>query len=171
MQMVKKIALIFFAVWFTLLLFMPKAELYYSAEKALDKQDIKLNEKRIEEGVFSLSIKDITVYVKGIPLAHIEELDFFTLLFYSSLRIENLLVDEALHNKMPASTQEAHITHQFFSPMSLNLDANGSFGEIVGNVDMFQNTVHIDFVQTKDISMLLPYLTKGEKGWIYEKSF
>jgi uncharacterized membrane protein len=80
MQMVKKSVLIFLMLWFAILLFMPKAELYYTIEKSLAKQDIKLNEKSIEEGPFSLTLKDVTVYVKGIALAKIEELDFFTLL-------------------------------------------------------------------------------------------
>ena len=90
MQMVKKSALIFLMLWFSILLFMPKAELYYTIEQSLAKQDIKLNEKSIEEGLFSLTLKDVTVYVKGIALANIEELDFFTLLFYSSLEVTNL---------------------------------------------------------------------------------
>jgi len=171
MQMVKKIVLAFFALWLTVLFFMPKAELYYSVEKVLAKQDIKLNEKSIEEGLFSLSVKKVTIYVKGIPLINIEELNFFTLLFYSSLSIEDLIVDEALHSKIPAFTKEGLVKHQLFSPMSLALDANGSFGQIVGNVDLMQGTVHIDFVDTKDISMIQPSLTKGEKGWVYEKSF
>jgi len=174
--MVKKVTLIFFASWLALLLFMPKAELYYSLEKILAKKDIKLNEKSIEEGLFSLNIKEITVYVKGIPLANIEKLNFFTLFFYSSLTIENLISDETLHTKIPALVKEAHVNHQFFSPMSLSLDANGSFGEIVGDVDLLKRTLYIDFVDTKDIGMIQPSLTKGiktngEEGWIYEKSF
>lgn len=171
MQMVKKIILASFVLWITVLFFMPKAELYYSLEKALDKQDIKLNEKSIEEGLFSLSVKKVTVYIKGIPLINIEELNYFTLLFYSSLNIEDLIVDEALHSKIPAFIKEGHVKHQIFSPMSLTLDANGSFGQIVGNVDLMQGSVHIDFVNTKDISMIQSSLTKGEKGWVYEKSF
>jgi len=174
--MVKKIVLAFFVVWLTVLFFMPKSELYYSVEKVLAKQDIKLNEKSIEEGLFSLTVKKVTVYVKGIPLINIEELNVFTLLFYTSLSIEDLIVDEALHTKIPAFTKEAHVKHQLFNPMTLTLDANGSFGEIVGNVDLMHRTVHMDFVDTKDISMIQPSLVKGiktngKKGWIYEKSF
>ncbi len=171
MQMVKKIALIFFATWLALLLFMPKSELYHSVEKKLAEQDIKLNEKSIEEGLFSLSVKDVTVYVKGIALINIEELNFFTLLFYSSLNVENLIVDEALQVKVPGATKQAHITHQLFSPLSLTVDANGSFGQIEGNIDLLNYKILLNFVETKDISMIQPFLTKDEKGWHYEKSF
>lgn len=171
MQMVKKSALIFLAIWFSVLLFMPKAELYYTLEKTLAKKDIKLNEKSIDEGIFSLTVKDVTVYVKGIALANIEELDFFTILFYSSLDIVNLQVDEALHAKVPATTKEAHVTSSIISPFSLSVDANGSFGTIEGGINMMDKEVRIEFVEVGDISMIQAYLTKDEKGWFYEKSF
>ena len=171
MQMVKKSVLIFLMLWFAILLFMPKAELYYTIEKSLAKQDIKLNEKSIEEGLFSLTLKDVTVYVKGIALANIEELDFFTLLFYSSLEVNNLKVDEALHAKVPAATKEASFTHSVLTPFSVSIDANGSFGAIEGKVNIVNKDVRIDFVEVGDISMIQSLLTKDEKGWFYEKSF
>ncbi len=171
MQMVKKSALIFLAVWFGVLLFMPKAEIYYTLEKTLAEQDIKLNEKSIDEGLFSLTLKDVTVYVKGIALAHIEELDFFTVLCYSSLDVHNLEVDEALHSKVPAFTKEAHFTHSIIAPLSVSVDANGSFGRVEGEMNIMDKEVHIDFVKVGNIGMIQPYLKKGEKGWFYEKSF
>jgi len=171
MQMVKKVSLIFLGVWLALLLFMPKAELYYTLEKALATKDITLNEKSINEGLFSLSVREITVYVKGIALAKIDELNFFTLLFCSTLRIDNLIVDEALHAKVPALTQQAYVHHTLLSPLTLAVDANGSFGTVTGEIDLKNREVQMNFVETKDISMIQSSLTKSEKGWTYETSF
>ena len=171
MQMVKKSIGILFAVWFTLLLFMPKEEMYYTVEKTLAAQDITLNEKSIEEGLFSLTLKDVTVYVKGIALANIDEIDFFTLLFYNTLRIDNLVVDEVLHSKVPAKTEEAVLTYQIFAPLTVSIDANGSFGYAQGSIHLADKQLHVDFVKSKEIEMIKPYLKKGEKGWFYEKSF
>jgi len=169
MQMVKKSVLIFLAIWFSLLLFMPKAELYYTLESTLAKKDIKLNETSIEEGLFSLTLKDVTIYVKGIALGHVRELDFFTLFFYTSLDINDLKVDEVLHAKVPAMIKEASLTEHIFSPLSISVDANGSFGIIEGTIT--NSNVHVDFLEINDISMIKSSLTKGEKGWFYEKSF
>ncbi len=171
MQMVKKSIGIIVAIWFTLLLFMPKEEMYYAVEKQLAKQDITLNEKGISEGLFSLKIKDVTVYVKGIALANIEEIDFFSLLFYNRIHLSNLLVDEVLQAQVPTETKEAVLVYHVFSPLRATLDANGSFGEAKGSVDLVHKHMHIDFVKPKKIQMLKPYLKKGSKGWFYEKSF
>jgi len=169
--MVKKSIGIIVAVWFTLLVFMPKEEMYYKIEERLAKQDITLNEKRIEEGLFSLQVKDITVYVKGIALAHIDEIDFFTLLIYNTLHIDNLIVDEVLASKVPTQTKKATFTHQIFSPLAVSMDANGSFGYAEGTVDLNHKQIHIDFLKEKDIEMIKPFLKKGKKGNFYEKSF
>ena len=150
---------------------MPKAELYYTLEDILSKQDITLNEKSIEEGIFSFRLKDVTLYVKGIALAHIEELDFFTLLFYSSLELHSLKVDDALQAKVPTLTKEASFIHNILSPLSISIDANGSFGAIEGKVNMLNKDVRIDFVEVGDIGMIESLLAKDEKGWFYEKSF
>ncbi len=171
MQMVKKTLLIMLIGWLALLFFMPKAELYYGVEKALAKKDIRLNENSINEGIFSLHVTGITIYVKGIALAQIEELHFFTLLFYSKLDIYDLLVDEALHKQVPPHTKRLRLKHTLLNPVNLTLDANGSFGTAEGNINLLDRQIDIAFPQTKDISMMQPYLNKGEKGWIYEKSF
>ena len=171
MQMVKKSALIVVAVWLAIILFMPKSEIYYTVEKQLSKKDITLNEKSIEEGLFTLTLYDVTVYVKGIALANIERVDFFTLLFYSALDVEGLRVDEVLHTKVPRLTKEATFRHHLFSPATISIDANGSFGEIDGLFHVMDKQLRIDFVKMNEINMIQSQLQKGEKGWFYENSF
>ncbi len=169
--MVKKSLFIAVILWFSILAFIPKAELYYSIEKKLQAQDVKLNEKSIEEGLFSLTLKDVTVHVKGIAIANIEEIKFFSVLFYSTLEIHNLQTDESLHTQVPALMKDANFVHTITSPLSISIDANGSFGLINGEIGIKDKKIHIDFIETKDMNMLKPMLTKNKKGWFYEKSF
>ena len=171
MQMVKKSIMVFVLAWISLLWLMPKPEMYYSLEKILATQEVALNEKSIDEGIFSLEIRDVTVYVKGIALAHIDHINFFTILFFNTIEIDKLLIDEALQNKIPALTQKAILTYHLFSPMSISLDANGSYGKAMGIVSLDEQKIHIDFNDTKKIETIKPFLRKGKKGWFYEKSF
>jgi len=171
MQMVKKVMLIVLLVWLSLLLFMPKTAFYYSLENALAKKEIRLNEATIEEGLFSLTMEKVTLYVKGIEVAKIKEMSLFTLLFYSTVQIEGVEVDEALHSKIPAFLQEATLRHNILMPLSLSVDANGSFGSVEGEMDLLAGTVHLDFTKVGKIDMLKPFLKKDEKGWYYEGSF
>jgi len=169
--MVKKIFIAIFIVWFALLVFMPKQEIYYKLEKELAKKEIKINEKNIEEGLFSLTLKQASVYVKGIKIATIEEVTLFTLLFYTKVELDALLLDDALKAMAPQQTDKAILSHAILSPFEASVHAEGSFGIIEGSVDLKERKLHINFTETKEIEMIKPQLKKDQKGWYYETSF
>ncbi len=171
MQMVKKIFIAVFIAWFALLVFMPKQEIYYKLEKELAKKEIKINEKSIEEGLFSLTLKQASVYVKGIKIATIEELTLFTLLFYTKVELDSFLLDDTLKAMAPQQTDKAILSHSVLSPLEASVSAEGSFGVIEGSVDLTERKLHIDFNETKEIETIKSQLKKDEKGWYYETSF
>jgi len=171
MQMVKKVFLGFLLIWGAFLMFMPKAEFYYAIEDSLAKKDIRLNEKSIDEGLFTLTLNEVTLYVKGIELAKVKKIEFFTLLFYTSVTLDGVETDETLHTKVPAEVSEARAKHILFMPTTLAIDANGTFGGVEGEVDLLDSKVRLDFVQIQEIDVLKPLLKKDEKGWYYEGSF
>jgi hypothetical protein len=171
MQMVKKIFIVLLITWFALLVFMPKQKIYYALEKELAKNEIKINEKSIEEGFFSLTLKQVSVYVKGVKIATIEEVDFFTLLFYTKVEVNSLLLDDSLKSMAPQQTDKALFSHTFSAPLKVSLNAEGSFGVIEGGVDLKERIIHINFTETKEIEMIRSKLNKDEKGWAYETSF
>lgn len=169
--MVKKSGIALIVAWFAILVLMPKQEFYYKLEEVLAKQEIELNEEKIDEGFFSLDLHQVTVYFKGIPVATIEEMDLFTLLFYSSLELQGLHMDDSLKRMVPQETQKAVLSYSVLSPLKVSVDAQGSFGGMTGTIDLNARQVHLDFNESTNIEMLKPQLKKDEKGWIYETSF
>lgn len=171
MQMVKKITAILFVVWFVLILFMPKEEIYFRMEQELAKNEIKLNEEHRNEGLFSLNLENVTVYVKGIPLATVEKISFFTLLFHTCINVEALMIDESLKAMTPTEVEHLHISQNILSPFDIKVKAEGPFGQASGSVDLNQRMVHMDINETKGLGMLKSKLKQGEEGWVYETSF
>ena len=171
MQMVKKIASVLFIIWFILILFMPKEELYFKVEQELAKNEIELNEEKRSEGLFSLTLQNVTVYVKGIPLVTVEKIDFFTVLFYTSIGFDNLMIDESLKTMTPTEIEKLYVSQNILSPFYIKIKAEGPFGKASGNVELDQRMLHIDFNETKALGMLKSKLKQGEEGWYYETSF
>ena len=171
MQMVKKIFITIAVIWFALLLLMPKQELYYKLEKELAKNGIKINEKNIDEGLFSLTLKEADVYAKGIKLASVEKVKLFTLLFYTQVTLDKLHLDDSLKNMAPTRTEQATVTHAVWNPLNISVEAEGSFGGLSGAAALADKTLRLDFNESKGIEMLKPKLKKDEKGWYYETSF
>ena len=171
MQMVKNSLIAFLIAWFAILVLMPKQAFYYKLEEELAKYEIKLNDEKINEGFFSLNLKQVTVYFKGINVATIEEVNLFTSLFYSSIELQSLHMDDSLKTMVPQETQKAVLAYSILSPLEVSIDASGSFGSIVGKIDLSERKVRLDFNESKNIEMLKPQLKKEEKGWVYETSF
>ena len=171
MQMVKKMVIALVLIWFALLWLMPKQELYYKLEKELAKNAVKINEKSIDEGLFSLTLNEADVYVKGIKLATVEKIDVFTVLFYTKVTVEKLALDDSLKTMAPTDVQEADGVYALWNPLNVSIDASGSFGRLEGKVALADKTVRLDFNASKGIEMLKPKLKQDEKGWYYETSF
>jgi len=171
MQMVKKILIMLGLVWLGFFVLMPKQELYYKLEEVLEKQSIVMNEKQKDEGLFSLTLHQVDVYVKGIKLATIEKVDFFTLLFYSSVTCEDVMLDDSLKAMAPTQITTAKATHAIWAPLKINLNAQGPFGSVEGSMHLNDRSVRLDFNESKGIEMLKSSLKQDEKGWYYETSF
>lgn len=171
MQMVKRTAIVLVVAWLSIVVLMPKQELYYKLEEALDGYEIQLNEKTLEEGWFSVTLKDVTVYAKGIDVATIKEVKLSTFLFYSRIALESLHLDDTLKRMVPQKTDKAVIVHSVLSPLDVSIEASGSFGAMAGRADLKERKVRLDFNESKDIQMLKPQLKQDEKGWFYETSF
>jgi len=171
MQVVKNILISFFALYLGFLLFMPKEKFYYLLEKELLKHDVKLNEAEIKSSFLGLEIRDISGYVKGIHLVSIDEIKFSTTLFFSKMEITNIEVDASLAKMLPQPIESVHINHSVLSALFVNVGAKGIFGELTGEINLLERNVHVDINDTSKVPMLKPWLTKGEKGWFYEKSF
>lgn len=170
--MVKKSVIVLVAVWLSILAFMPKQALYYKLEESLAAAyDIKLNEKTLEEGLFSVTLKEVTVYVKGIDVATIKELKLSTFLFYNRIVLESLHLDDTLKRMLPQETQKAVIAYSVLSPLEVSIEASGSFGAMEGLADLKERKVRLDFNESKHIEMLKSQLKQDEKGWFYEASF
>jgi hypothetical protein len=171
MQMVKKAFLLTVLLWIALLAFMPKEEIYFALERELAKQGVEINEQKITEGIFDLTIESPVIYVKGIKAATAQKVTFFTTLFMTRIAVSDLRIDTQLRAMLPESAKMLTLTHSVLDPLNIYIDAEGSFGVLTGSISVKDHKVHIDFVETKEIGTIKSSLKKGEKGWYYETTF
>ena len=143
----------------------------YAFTRELLKQGIEINEKSIDEGLFSLTLNEVTLYAKGIKIATIEELSFFTMLFYNSLSVNTVQVDDSLKSFVPQNIEKTIMVQQILAPTRVYITTMGSFGLAEGTIDLNTHKVRLDFIDAKDIKTIKSQLKKDDKGWYYETSF
>ncbi|MEA1879131.1 MAG: hypothetical protein U9N11_00580 [Campylobacterota bacterium] len=170
MQMVKNIFIMLLIGWMALLLFMPKQELYYKLEQLMETQTLKINEKSIEEGLFSLTINEADIYAKGIKIATAHKIDIFSVLFYSKIEVNLLKIDDSLNTMTPTDIESIKATHAVWNPLNVNIHTEGSFGSASGMLGLIDNDVRLDFNASQATAPFKDKLSKDEEGWYYETS-
>ena len=169
--MVKKTLIALLLFWLALLIFMPKVQLYYLLEQALEKQEIRINEAKIDENLFGLGVTDATLFYKGIPVAKVAKTEMLTLLVYNRVKIEHVILDALLKEKFPASVEHLGVRYSVLDPLHVQLSGSGSFGTFEGAYNLRTRKLHIDIVPGKEIGTIQQWLKQGEKGYYYETSF
>jgi len=173
MQMVKNISIALVSIWFALVAFMPKEELYYTLEHELVNYGIEFNEKSIKSGIFSLEISDIDVYAEGIKVAHIDHMDFLITLLFNKLDIKDIVLDSSINSLIHMdiqTVQTAHLTYSILSPVKVNIALKGDFGDAHGYIDIHR-VLRLDFSELKSTRSLKNILKKDDNGWYYETKF
>ncbi|MCB4744734.1 MAG: hypothetical protein LGB07_03655 [Sulfurovum sp.] len=171
MQMVKRFFVGLLFVWGVLLLFMPKEEMYFRLEQELAKEGIEINEASTEESIFHFNLHDVSIYTKGIKVAHIDEVEFLTLLAYTRITVHGLDVDEGLKSMLPERIENLFLTYSMIAPLTVYIESKGSFGIAKGVLSLKERVLHMDFEKTKHMGAIQRYLKQGKKGWYYETTF
>jgi hypothetical protein len=171
MQVVKNILIIILVLWLSIIIFTPKRAIYYKIEQELSKKGVKINEKNIIDGLFSLKIEGLDIYFKGIKIAYVKEINIFTTIISSKIDITNIKVDDSFKAMLPQDISYVKINHNVSSPFIIPIDINGSFGTIEGKTDIKKRKVRLNFVSTYDIEVFKKFLKKDKEGWYYETSF
>jgi hypothetical protein len=171
MQVVKKGLLYLLVILFSLAIFAPKRELYYLLEEYLMRSDIIIDGEKIHSGLLALDLEHPVLYVKGIKVAKIGEVSFFTLLFYTKVSAKDIEPDASFRRWIPGKIDEVVLRHQVFDPLHIHLQIRGEFGTASGIISLKERKVHIDVTEQKSLGSLRSMLKKGTKGWYYESSF
>ena len=174
MQMVKKIIsaiLGSFIILFVIIIFAPKNELYYKLEKELEKNGIVISDEKFSDTILGIKIEDANIYVKGVNVAHIKSIDLDIFFLYNRLTIDSVTTDRSIQNFVPKSINHAEAIFSILKPYKISIDANGSFGEIVGGFYINMNKIFIRVPKPKDISAFRGFLKRDAKGLYYEKFF
>ena len=95
--------------------------------------------------------------------------------FPNRLFIEEITTDRAIGemagNMIPKEINSIDATFSIMKPYKIAIDANGSFGEIVGGIYLNMNKIFLRIIKPKDINSFKNFLKRDTKGLYYEKFF
>lgn len=175
MKTIFKFFIYLFIFMFALFLFLPKEPLYNLAEKELQKKQIIISDEIRDETIFNLDIKNADVYFEGINIANVTKTSFTSFLFYTKIKIKDIRLLDSFKTMVPTPISEVLLEHSVLDYDKIIINANGSFGVVVGFIDIFKGTMHLELDATPKMkssySKFLRNMRLKDGKYIYEYKF
>ncbi|PHR54593.1 MAG: hypothetical protein COA44_12590 [Arcobacter sp.] len=158
-----------------LLLFLPKVNLYYAAEKLMQKQNIYISDEEVYDSGFTLELSGAKIFFDKLELMKVDKIDLSSWLVYSSIELKNIEVNEGFSDFLPSDITSIEAEHFFYKPMHISIKGESQDSSFYGDVDLIEKQVLIHLrvgaKSEKRYKTLLQKLNKEEGGYYYEYKF
>ncbi|WP_345992179.1 hypothetical protein [Sulfurimonas sp. HSL-1716] len=141
----------------------------------MQKHQIIINERSIQEHAFSLQLNGVNVFVRRVPNASIESVVIRPYLFYNAVDLKQVSSDKMMFSFAAEKIEKLEMYQSIFNPLSLHLEAHGSFGTLEGKFSLLNRHLFLLLTPSKLLlqnrSDLLRNFVKNQKGeYVYEKN-
>ena len=156
------------------ILFLPKTNLYYSAEEALSSAHLYLNNEKINERFFYLDIRDATLLLDTMPIGSVEQIEFIPLILFNRVTVSGVEFSGEFASLFPQGIDQLNFTYTLLHPLSVTIKGEGGFGPVDGEIDMREGKLTLLFNPSpilRAYPLLLSKLHTSDKGLVYETSF
>jgi len=169
--MVKKILVVLILIPLFVLVFAPKKELLFWAEKQWAAQGIVLADGAISENLFGVTVDHPSLYFKGAKVATIEHLSLWSLLVYSKGSADGVVFDPAFASYVAPGIGHVTLSHSIVNPLAVSLRLDDRALPGTGEIDLKQRRITLHFDTLPKKSPIKRYLKKTKGGWVYAQKF
>ncbi|MDR2152469.1 MAG: hypothetical protein LBO72_06585 [Helicobacteraceae bacterium] len=176
--MVKKIAVVL--AWTIVVLeaiafFLPKKELYYLAERYMERLGAIVSGEEASDYGWLLSIKDAAISYDNTEAAKTAQVALITTIFYNELSIETIELSDALASIAPPRVDFLKARYTIFVPHKIFLSGEGEIGAAAGWIDLFARKIRVVINVPSEIQQkygqIFATLEKTSEGFVYERDF
>jgi len=158
-----------------LIYFSPKNNMYYLLEKELKSESLIVNNELVNDKGFTLNIKNATILTNSILIAEVMNIDFNFFIFYNSININTITLNEISKSLIPLNIQKVDIYYSIVNPLNILLSGEGEFGKFKAKFNMLNQILDIKLEPSKLMKSkyknTLRKFKKSENGeYIYEKT-
>ncbi len=150
--------------------FLPKTNLYYAAEILMKENHLFISDELVLDKGYALELKNSKLLFDNLDLAEVESIELSPWIFYNTLRLENIRINEGFSDFLPAEIRSVSVQHLVYNPLKLILRGDSDDSFFFGDVDLLERVLVIHLrlgtQSEKKYSNLLGRLNKEEGGYI-----
>jgi len=137
---------------FTVIIFLPKENIYYYAVEKLAKKQVEIQTDKINDIGYALECEGPVIYYQNIQVANLDMIEFKTFGVYSKAALTKTRFDKSFERFFPKEIRKTTLTHTLFDPLSIKIEALLPKVNIEGSFDLLENKVDL--------------VIKGPKGFL-----
>ncbi len=157
-----------------LVVFLPKSNLYYSAEKALSSTHLYLSGEQISDRLLYLDVHDATLLLDDMSIGSVEHIRLIPLILFNRVTITSVEFNGEFAALFPEGIDNLSFTYTLLHPLTVNIEGTGGFGPVQGEIDLSKHRLTLLFEPSpimRNYPLLLAKLHKSDEGLVYETSF
>ncbi|SFV53991.1 hypothetical protein MNB_SM-7-997 [hydrothermal vent metagenome] len=173
-RLVKIVSLLLFFIM-ALLIFLPKKNLYYYAERELKNYKAVIDNEQVSSRAFGLDIENANLYIEHIRVAKIMDLHITTYLIYNVIEAKQIRLSGVARSFLPTQVDQLKISYRLWDPLEIVFEANAPFGKVRGSIFLKQKRVKLVLKPSKvmknEYKDLLRKMRREKSGeYSYEQS-
>jgi len=161
--MIKKILLFILGLFIGILFFMPKDNLFFTAQKYLKSYNAFINFKHIDNSLFYLTLSNVDIFYKDMKAIKIDEVKMTPFILFNQVTFKNLKI---ANNNFKLIKANYNILH----PLKIIIKGFSNLGKIDGYLNLESHKLKIYILDSKN-KELQKMLKKDKKGYFYEQTF
>ena len=119
-----KYILVFMVFLGSLLVFLPKENLYFFLLDKIKQEKIVVKNEKIQDDYYSFKLFNTNIFYQGVNGVKIENFNIQTYLFSSKIEIYNIVLDDIAKQFLPPRIKSVQISHSVLDPLVVHIKAN-----------------------------------------------
>jgi hypothetical protein len=133
----------------SLLVFLPKENLYYLALDMLKKEKVVVLNSNIEDKYYKFILSNTNIFYQKINIAKIKHLNIQTYLLSSKIEISNIVLDDIAKQFLPSKIKFVQISHSILKPLEIYIKANSIQAKAYGSINLQNRKVLLNIIPSK----------------------
>ncbi len=158
-----------------IVVFLPKKELYFLAERHLAPLGVSITGERVRDLGLGLRLSGGHLRYGDMAIADLNQTTLWLMLGYNRFEMAPFSLSSDLGSILPAEVEHLAITHTLLMPHRIFLEASGAFGQAKGEVNLLDRNLSITLEAPGEIQsryrQLFNQMQRSEEGFVYELAF
>lgn len=166
---------VFFFFIMSAMVFLPQKNIFYLAEKFLEKNQTYISNETIEQKLFGLDIKNLEILFEDIKIGNVQDVQMNFLGFYNKIIINKTIIKAGNFTFIPKNINIIEAKYSILAPLKILLYSESDLGTIHGFISLNDQKLFLELQPTKDAQVkyanVLKVFTAQKEGlYTYEKN-